>query len=383
MVNLSGRLQRLNRAIETARPGPRRLGNPARPHPRPHRRKQPRLHLIEDVFKATRRSRPRLQRPHPLENRPLRARQSPTPATRSRCSKTNAPARPRARSTADRPFRTSSATHAGPRHPDPHHPGENRRAHLLRGAAARSHLGLFRAPLLRRHPGPGRPEPRRHSAHALRLQEGLPLLRPDPADGRRPETVPQGGLHARPRAQGVLLAGARAHRRPGAHHRLRDSLRLVDHALRPHRETRHRRPRHRPAVRFRGLLAHRLRHHPRRLVVELEVPVHRRRPLHRADDFLRNRARPLDHPGPALLRRPQPRQHRPTAGRQRLAAAALLDKTATSACPTSRPRCSGSPPSSPSSSSPSRSSRKPTACPSTFPSAKPNSSAAITPSIPR
>ena len=206
--------------------------------------------------------------------------------------------------------------------------------------------GDGRAPDRRLHPGPDRPQP------------GGPLGAA-PAHGRRDQVHPQGGLHPRPCAPLLVLAGARAGHGPALRRLRGDPLRL--------RAGRggdgDRRPGHRRPVHLRHRLAGRLRHRAGRLRLQLQVPLPGRDPGQRPDDLLRDRHGHVGGPGLPLGRGSQPgRGDRPPEGRglDGLPAAAGLRHL-----PGGGLR------------------RGPTACPSICPSRRPSWSRATTPSTAR
>ncbi len=135
-------------------------------------------------------------------------------------------------------------------------------------------------------------------ADALRIQDGPVLRRPAPADGGRPEVHPQGGLHAGAREQVLLLARALPHHGAGAADRGGGALRqraesrlarqfgVRRRLAPPSRQAGHRGPQRGAALHLRHRLARRLRHRARRLVVEFEVSLPRRRAQFVADDLV-------------------------------------------------------------------------------------------------
>ena len=113
-------------------------------------------------------------------------------------------------------------------------------------------------------------------------------VRHPPADRRRGEADPQGRHHADARRQ-VGLHGRADHRDgAGAHHVRRDPVRPERESLRPRGPALHHRRQRRAAVHRLGGVDRGLRHHPRRLGVEQQVPAAREPPRLGAADQLRS-----------------------------------------------------------------------------------------------
>ena len=119
---------------------------------------------------------------------------------------------------------------------------------------------------------------------------------------RRPSQVrAQGAGDPVEREQGPVPAGAARHRDAGLRLLGRDPAR---------RGLGHRRHQCRRALHLRDLVARRVRHHHRRLGLELEIPLPRRAALGRADGVLRGLDRLRHHHRPDVRRLAQPHRHR-------------------------------------------------------------------------
>ena len=127
------------------------------------------------------------------------------------------------------------------------------------------------------------------------------------ADRRRAEAVRQGRHHAGPRRQVGVHAGADHRAGAGDHRVRRDPVRRLGEHLRQAGPALHRRPERRSALHRGGGVDRHLRHHPRRLVVELEVPAARRAAVVGAAHQLRGG-------GDADVRERHPRVRQPEHG---------------------------------------------------------------------